>query len=47
MDTFSSDFYQHHKFYNILISSPGKNDVLTLQIDRARCYRLRSNTAAF
>ena len=22
---FSSNFYQHHKFYNLLMSSPGKN----------------------
>ena len=25
--TFSSNFYQHHNFHNLLISSPGKNDV--------------------
>ena len=24
-DIFSSNFYQHHKFYNLLMSSPGKN----------------------
>ena len=26
-ETFSSDFYQHHNVYNLLMSSSGKNDV--------------------
>ena len=26
-DTFSSNFYQHDNFYNLQMSSPGKNDV--------------------
>ena len=32
-DTFSSNFYQHHKFYNFLMSSPSKNDVSYKSID--------------
>ena len=31
-DTLSSNFHHHHNFYNLLMSSPGKNDV-----DRAGC----------
>ena len=27
LDTFSSNFYQHHNFYNLQISSPSKYDV--------------------
>ena len=34
-DTLSGNFYQHHNFYNLQMSSPGKNDVW-----------LRSNTVA-
>ena len=26
-ETFSSDFYQHHNVYNLLMSSSGKNGV--------------------
>ena len=33
-DTFSSNFYQHHNFYNLLMSSPGKNDVTCKSIER-------------
>ena len=33
-DTFSSNFYQHHNFYNFLMSSPGKNDVTYKSIER-------------
>ena len=33
-DTFSSNFYQHHNFKNLLMSSPGKNDVSYKSIER-------------
>ena len=33
-EIFSSNFYQHHKFYNLLMSSPGKNDVTYKSIER-------------
>ena len=32
--TFSSNFYQHHNFYNLLMSSPGENDVTYKSIER-------------
>ena len=33
-DTFSSNFHQHHNFYNLQMSSPGKNDVTYKSIER-------------
>ena len=41
-DTFSSNFYQHHKFYNLLMSSPSKNDVTYKSIHQssAQCALL-------
>ena len=33
-ETFSSNFYQHHNFCNLRISSPGKNDVTYKPIER-------------
>ena len=33
-DTFSSTFYQHHNFYKIQMSSPGKNHVTYKSIER-------------
>ena len=41
-DTFSSNFYQHHKFYNLLMPSPSKNDVTYKSIDQssAQCALL-------
>ena len=33
-DTLSGDFYQHHNFYNLQMSSPGKYDVTYKSIER-------------
>ena len=35
-DTFSSNFYQHQNFYNLLMSSPGKNNVTYKSIEPER-----------
>ena len=43
-DTLSRNFYQHHNFYNLLMSSPGKNKVTYYKPDWSSsmlCCRLR------
>ena len=34
LDTVSSKFYQHHNFYNLCMSSPGKKDVTNKSMER-------------
>ena len=44
-DTLSRNFYQHHSFYNLLMSLNGKNKVTCYKPDRSSstlCCRLRS-----
>ena len=44
-DTLSRNFYQHHSFYNLLMSLNGKNKVTCYKADRSSstlCCRLRS-----
>ena len=33
-DAFSNNFYEHHNFYNLLMSSLGKNDETYKSIER-------------
>ena len=43
-DTLSRNFYQHHSFYNLLMSLPSKNKVTYYKPDRSSstlCCRLR------
>ena len=43
-DTLSRNFHQHHNFYNLLMSSPGKNKVTYYKPDRSSstlCCQLR------
>ena len=46
-DTLSRNFYQHHSFYNLLMSLNGKNKVTCYKPDRSSstlCCRLRSSS---